>query len=165
MNIDKFTSLTAKQRVNIVNNLLKREGFRLQEVAKEIGMKYSSFTKLMQEDDYVYIKRDNQYYKFIRDEKKMLNNVETDNDEIAYIKENFSTLKELIELRKDNSDLLLDKRIYHSSSKHVTKNFRISDEIYKQFTRICNEQYPHLKIQDIVSQLLLDFIDKHTQPN
>lgn len=161
MNIDSFTSLSAKQRVNIVNNLLKKEGFRLQEVAKEIGMKYSSFTKLMQEDDYVYIKRDNQYYKFIRDEKMIINNSEKKNNEIAYIKENFSTLRELIERRKDNNDLLLDKRIYHSTSKHVTKNFRISDEIYKQFTEICNEQYPHLKIQDIVSQLLLDFIDRH----
>src|SRR5699024_10599940 len=149
----------------IVNNLLIRAGFRLKAVATEIGMKYSRFTKLMQEDDYGYIKRDNQYYKSIRDDHKMLHNVETDIDELAYIKENLSTIKELIELRKDNSDLLLDKRIYHSSSKHVTKNFRISDEIYKQFTRICNEQYPHLKIQDIVSQLLLDFIDKHTQPN
>lgn len=68
MNKDKFHTTSSKDRVAIVNDLLKNEGFDLQKVADTLEMNYSTFTKLMQEDDYVYIKRENQYYKFVRDE-------------------------------------------------------------------------------------------------
>lgn len=135
MNIDNFTTLSSKQRVKIVNDLLQKEGFGLQDVAKEIGLKYSTFTKLMQEDDYVYIKRDNQYYKFVRDESQIKNKNHSEDEELAYIKENFSTLKQIVESRKNNHDLTLDKRIYRSSSKPVTKNFRITEDIYTQFCK------------------------------
>ncbi|BAQ09399.1 hypothetical protein OXB_0927 [Bacillus sp. OxB-1] len=56
MNKDNFPTMSSKQRVKIVNGLLKKEGSDLQKVADDLGMKYSTFTKLMQEDDYVYIK-------------------------------------------------------------------------------------------------------------
>lgn len=68
MNKDKFHTTSSKDRVAIVNDLLKNEGSDLQKVADTLEMNYSTFTKLMQEDDYVYIKRENQYYKFVRDE-------------------------------------------------------------------------------------------------
>lgn len=119
--------MSSKQRVKIVNDLLKKEDFDLQKVADHLGMKYPTFTKLMQEDDYVYIKRDNQYYKFVQ-----LTNIQpTNDDELAYLKTNFTVLQSLIERHKDNNDFLLDKRISHSTSKVATKNFRISDDLYK----------------------------------
>ncbi|WP_342558238.1 hypothetical protein [Metasolibacillus sp. FSL K6-0083] len=161
MNNNNFPTISSKQRVKIVNDLLKKEGFDLQKVADHLGMKYSTFTKLMQEDDYVYIKRDNQYYKFVRDEGLLTAMPQSDDEEITYIKSNFALLKSLIERHKDNNDFILDKRIFHSSSKIATKNFRISDDLYKQFVKTCDEHFPHLKIQDIIAQLLLGFVDQY----
>lgn len=161
MNKDNFPTMDSKQRVKTVNDLLKKEGFDLQKVADHLAMKYSTFTKLMQEDDYVYIKRDNQYYKFVRNGYHSTDIQPTNDDELAYLKANFTVLQSLIERHKVNNDFILDKRIFHSTSKVATKNFRISDDLYKQFVKTCDEHFPHLKIQDIIAQLLLSFVDQY----
>ncbi|MED1478946.1 hypothetical protein [Bacillus altitudinis] len=72
MNKDNFTTISSKQRVQIVNDLLQKEGNDLQLVADTLGIKYSTFTKLMQEDDYVYIKRLAKYCKFVQDDTSLL---------------------------------------------------------------------------------------------
>jgi transposase len=84
--------MSRKQRVKIVNELLKKEGFDLQKVADYFGINYSTFTKLMQEDDYVYIKQENQYYKFVRDESQITHNPSSEDDELTYILRNISLL-------------------------------------------------------------------------
>ncbi|TWN41158.1 hypothetical protein CHCC14525_2479 [Bacillus licheniformis] len=38
----------------------------------------------------------------------------------------------------------------------------MADDLYKQFVNTCEEQFPHLKIQDIIAQLLLNFIDQYS---
>ncbi|QHS24334.1 hypothetical protein GWK91_16250 [Virgibacillus sp. MSP4-1] len=165
MNDDNFTTISSKQRVKVVNDLLQKEGNDLRKVADTLKIKYSTFTKLMQENDYVYIKRLGQYCKFVQDDSLIVEDPTSDSDEVAYIKENFAILQSLIESRKGNYDFTLDKRIYHSSSKTVTKNFRISDDIYKLFAKTCDEEFPHLKLQDIIAQLLLTFTDQYANQN
>ncbi|KYD07956.1 hypothetical protein [Heyndrickxia sporothermodurans] len=161
MNKDKFHTANSKDRVAIVNELLKREGFDLQKVADALEMNYSTFTKLMQEDDYVYIKRENQYYKFVRDENKIPTISTQTDSEMDYIMKNFPLLKSLIERYKHNCDFIIDKRIFRSTSKISSKNFRMSDDLYQNFIATCENEFPHLKIQDIIAQLLLDFTDKY----
>lgn len=160
MDIDNFTTLSSKERVTIVNDLLSKEGFDLQKVADTLKMKYSTFTKLMQEDDYVFIKRDNQYYKFVRNESQVMYNNGSEGPKLSYIKQNFSALKTLVERSKNSNDFILDKRIFHSTSKSTTKNFRMADELYKQFIKTCEEQFPQYKVRDIIAQLLFDFSQK-----
>lgn len=162
MNKDKFHTANSKDRVAIVNALLKKEGFDLQKVADALEMNYSTFTKLMQEDDYVYIKRENQYYKFVRDENQIPTISTKTDSEIDYIMKNFSLLKSLIERYKQNGDFIIDKRIFRSTSKISSKNFRMSDDLYQNFIATCENEFPHLKIQDIIAQLLLDFTDKYS---
>lgn len=162
MNKDKFHTTNSKNRVAIVNELLKREGFDLQKVADALEMNYSTFTKLMQEDDYVYIKRENQYYKFVRDEGQISTISNQSDYEMDYIKTNFLLLKSIIERYKHNDDFIIDKRIFRSTSKISSKNFRMPDDLYQNFVATCENEYPHLKIQDIIAQLLLDFTDKYS---
>lgn len=162
MNKDKFHTTNSKNRVAIVNELLKRDGFDLQKVADALEMNYSTFTKLMQEDDYVYIKRENQYYKFVRDESQVSSISDQTDSEMDYIKKNFSPLKSLIERYKHNGDFIIDKRIFRSTSKISSKNFRMPDDLYQNFIATCENEFPHLKIQDIIAQLLLDFADKYS---
>lgn len=162
MNKDKFHTANSKDRVALVNDLLKKDGFDLQKVADALEMNYSTFTKLMQEDDYVYIKRENQYYKFVRDVNQIPTLSTKTDSEMDYIKKNFSLLKSLMERCKHNSDFIIDKRIFRSTSKISSKNFRMPDDLYQNFVATCENEFPHLKIQDIIAQLLLDFADKYS---
>lgn len=160
MNKDKFITLSSKQRVAFVNDLLKNKAFDLQQVADYIGINYSTFTKIMQEDDYVYIKRENQYYKFVRDENAISYGDNAEDELSAFLNENLDVLKKLIEKYKHNDDFTIDKKIF--SSKLSTKTFRMPDELYQQFVRTCETELPHLKIQDIIAQLLLNFTDTYS---
>lgn len=159
MDKDKFLNLCSKKRVEVVNELLKNKSFDLQQVADFINVNYSTFTKIMQEDDYVYIKRENQYYKFVRDENVISAINNSADDLTAYLNENMNVLKQIIEKHKANYDFTIDKKIF--ASKLSTKTFRMPEELYQQFVLTCEKEFPHLKIQDIIAQLLLDFSDKY----
>ncbi|MBQ7232431.1 MAG: hypothetical protein IJX07_04295, partial [Bacillales bacterium] len=82
----------------------------LQQVAAHIGMNYSSFTKAMQEGDYVYIKRENLYYKFVRDENFIIHNHTVEDEVTLCLKENFELLKAIVTKYNANDDFSIDKR-------------------------------------------------------
>lgn len=159
-NMDKknFLALDCKQRVEVVNDLLKNN-HDLQQVADKIGINYSTFTKVMQEDDFVYIKRENQYYKFVRNENAISSANNFADDLTAFLNENKDILKKIIEKHKDNNDFTIDKKIF--ASKLSTKTFRMPEELYQHFVHTCEREFPYLKIQDIIAQLLLNFTDKY----
>lgn len=159
MNKNNFLNLDSRQRVSLVNDLLKNKVFDLQQVADHIGINYSTFTKIMQEDDFVYIKRENQYYKFIRNENAISTIDNSADDLTSFLNENKDILKQIIEKHKANNDFTIDKKIF--ASKLSTKTFRMPEELYQQFVLTCEREFPHLKIQDIIAQLLLDFSDKY----
>lgn len=73
-------------------------------------------------------------------------------------KERVKIVNEL--LKKE--DFFIDKRIFDTSSKISTKNFRISDDLYNQFVKVCQQKFPHLKIQDILSQLIFNFVNRYS---
>lgn len=158
MNKDQFLALDCKQRVEFVNDLLKNN-HDLQQVADKIGINYSTFTKLMTQGDYIFVKRDGQYFRFIHDGDTISPIDNSAGDFTAYLNENMNVLKQIIEKHKANNDFTIDKKIF--SSKLSTKTFRMSEEIYQEFVRTCEAEFKHLRIQDIIAQLLLDFTDKY----
>ncbi|WP_016992290.1 hypothetical protein [Lysinibacillus boronitolerans] len=159
MNKDKFLALDCKQRVEFVNDLLKNTDYDLQKVADSIGINYSTFTKLMTQEDYIFVKRDGQYFRFIRNENAISSMDNSADDLTVYLNENMDVLKQIIEKHKASNDFTIDKKIF--ASKLSTKTFRMPEELYQQFVLTCEEEFPHLKIQDIIAQLLLDFSDKY----
>ncbi|MGM8215817.1 hypothetical protein ACLIA0_09635 [Bacillaceae bacterium W0354] len=163
MKKDDFFTMNIHERVELVNKLLKKDNNNLRAVAKILGINYSTFTKAMLEGDYVYVKRHNQYYPFFREPGSMpRNSTQEKCMEIDFIKENFATLKKVIDKEnKNHPQLIIDKRLFESS-KSVTKNFRISPDLYDEFTKVCERHYPYLRIQNIIAQLLLNFIDDHS---
>lgn len=158
-----FSTMNIHERVELVNELLRKDNNNLRDVAKILNLNYSSFTKAMLEGDYVYVRRYNQYYPFIKEPNSMTqNNVNGTCKELDFIKENFTTIKQIVDKEKKNiPQFTIDKRLFESSNS-VTKNFRISPDLYDNFTKVCNEHYAYLKIQDIIAQLLLNFIDDHS---
>lgn len=160
MNKENFLTLSSKQRVEYVNDLLKNN-HDLQQVADKIGINYSTFTKVMQEDDFVYIKRENQYYKFIRNPNAISAIDNTADDLTSFLDENIDILKQIIEKYKANDDFTIDKKIF--ASKLSTKTFRMSEDIYQEFVRTCEAEFKHLRIQDIIAQLLLNFSNNYSK--
>lgn len=156
-----FLLLDCRQRVEFVNDLLKNKGFDLQQVAEHIGINYSTFTKLMTEGDFVYIKWDGQYFRFIRDGDTISSIDNSADDFTVFLHENIDILKAIIEKYKSNDDFTVDKSIFKSSSKQSVKTFRIPDDLYQKFVDTCETEFPHLKLQNIIAQLLMDFTNKY----
>ncbi|TKJ86063.1 hypothetical protein PaeCFBP13512_19710 [Paenibacillus sp. CFBP13512] len=161
MNKESFFTMQYDKRAEEVNKLL--QSLSLEDVAKKVGVNYSTFTKEMQAGDYVFIKRDNCYYKFLRDpfsapEKKQN---ELNSEELNFLKENIEELRELIANSNDKSILHLDPRIYSKNSPFSVKSIKMNEDIYGMFTSHCEENFPHFRLQDLVAQSLLDFIAKY----
>ena len=161
MNKDKFIALSNKERVQFVNDLLKNKAFTLQQVADHVGVNYSTFTKIMQEDDYVYIKRENSYYKFARDENTIIQNHIAEDEVTLFLKENLELLKTIVAKYNANNDFTIDKKLFNINSKLSTKTFRMPEDLYQKFVDTCEKEFPYLKIQDIIAQLLVDFTNKY----
>lgn len=158
MNKDEFYSIEPDVRVNHINKMLLNRS--LNEVAKEIGIPSSSFSKEMTNGDYVYIKRENQYYKFVRDLKDLQSSV-TDNDTMLYLNQNIETIKKVISLFQHHTPLILDEKIYSKQLSYTTKSLKMNDNVYSEFTDFCKSNYPTYRLQDLIAQALLDFIQKY----
>lgn len=162
MNKDEFLTMHPDIRVKEINKML--ETMQLPDIAKSLDMPSSSFSSEMQKGDYVYIKRDKKYFKFLRDENNLKDESKTSdyNEELLFIKNNFDVLKNILLNQKKDNVLILDEKIYDSKAKFVNKNIKVNDSIYQQFTSICDKQFRHLKIQDLIAQAFVDFIAKYS---
>lgn len=161
MNKETFFTMQHDKRAEEVNKLL--QSFSLEEVAEKIGVSYSTFTKEMQAGDYVFIKRDNRYYKFLRDPYSIPTKKPpvVDSEELNFLKENLEKLRKLVESNNDKSILQLDQRIYSKNSQFLVKSIKMNEDIYGTFTQYCDEKFPHFRLQDLIAQSLLDFIEKY----
>lgn len=161
MDKEQFFNTQYEERVKIINKMLKDSSPK--EVAQIIGIPDSTFSKEMMNGDYVYIKRDKKYYKFLR----APNSVATkDNLQSSvatqFIEENLETLRSIISDYNDKKKMLiLDERVYNKKAKYVNKSIKMNSDVYEEFVKFCEEKYPYLTIQDLVAQSLLDFIENY----
>ncbi|GCL74586.1 hypothetical protein PN4B1_45410 [Paenibacillus naphthalenovorans] len=79
--------------------------------------------------------------------------------ELNFLRENLDKLKKLTENNK--LPLILDQRIYSKTSQFFVKSIKMNEDIYGMFTQYCDENYPHFRLQDLIAQSLLDFIEKY----
>ncbi len=164
LNKDAFIKLPPSKRVEEVNKLLQDHD--LKKISSLIGIPSSSFSKLMWEGDYIYHQADKRYYPFVRSKADRLNTATNiDSDEIAFIKRHMDTLKKIVQNAEKSDPLILDKRIYNQNAQIMNKNIRMNNDIYQEFTSFCKQHYPHLKIQDVFSQSLLDAMQKYQPEN
>ena len=81
-------------------------------------------------------------------------------DVLQYLKDNFDQLKQMLNSEK-RPPLVLDQRIYSKNAVFVNKSIKMNEEIYERFTEFCNENFPQFRLQDLIAQSLLDFIEKY----
>ena len=156
--------MPSAKRVQEVNKMLKEHS--LSEICERLEIPSGSFSKLMREGDYLYHQADKQYYPFVRSEEERVSSTHTEqNDDIAFIKTHIDTLKKVIQQFEESGNLLLDKRIYSKNAEFTNKSVRMNTSIYEDFSKFCEEYYPHLKTQDIIAQTLIDAMTRYKPKN
>jgi hypothetical protein len=83
-------------------------------------------------------------------------------EELLFLKKHLDVLKKLTSNYEKSSFLALDKQIYAPNARFVNKNIKVNQQVYEQFTKLCDSKFRHLKIQDLIAQALLDFIYKYS---
>lgn len=156
MNEVEFRSLVADERVKYVNDCLMKN-MKLKEVAINLGIAYSSMTSLLNKDGYHYSRQQKQYVALESIDNKEEHH---DYDVLSYIEENEATLRKIIEFYKTAS-LIISPKVYDNGAKFVTKNFKINTVILNEFQTLMSEKYPQYRLQDAISQAILDFIEKY----
>ena len=115
----------------------------------------------MKEGNFVFIKSLNQYCKYITTQNEIpKNSIQKEKEALALLQDNMGFFKNLI-TSPQSSPLTLDPHIYAKDTTLASKSFKINDTIYSDFTRFCEENYSYLKLQDLLSQALLEFIENH----
>lgn len=157
MNEMEFRSLVKDERVKYVNDCLKTNN-KLKEIALNIGIPYSSMTSLLNKEGYHYSRQQKQYipvecYEDNEGECK-------DSDVLSYIIENEAIIRRIIEFHKSAS-LIISPNVYEKEAKFITKNFKINETILNEFQSLMSEKYPQYRLQDAISQAILDFIYRY----
>ncbi|WP_102694001.1 hypothetical protein [Rummeliibacillus pycnus] len=156
MNEVEFRSLVAEERVKYVNDYLMKN-MKLKEVAINLGIAYSSMTSLLNKDGYRYSRQQKQYVPLEGNDNKGEHKEE---DVLLYIKENEATLRRIIEFY-NSASLIISPKVYDNGAKFVTKNFKINTAILNEFQTLMSEKYPQYRLQDAISQAILDFIGRY----
>lgn len=162
MNTQQFMDLSALEKVEIVNRMLKEDKNDLKIVASKLGLSESNLSKIIRAtSSFQYNKTSKQYERImpIEEYKKYLqtsSNEEKTEETLQFIADHLEEIKELLHVH--SNQLILEPEIYDPKSKTVTKSVQINHEIYQQFSRIHASQFSHLKIRDLFSKSLYDFI-------
>lgn len=164
MDKEIFFSMEKNKRAAEVNKLLA--GSNQKEVSETIGISQSLLSKEMTKEDFIYVGRENKYFKFVRDPKVAVaiknSNNSSESPEMVFLRDNLEQLQSLLEERDGKTMLSLNKEIYDDDSELVNKNIRINSVVYGRFVEHCSEQFPYLKIQDLIAQSLLDFVSTYS---
>jgi hypothetical protein len=165
MDAREFQEKPLLERVEYINALLlKFDEEPLKKAAEAVNMSYSAFCKEMRRGEFTYSQSKRQYEKTLSlDEfKKIQSSISSEdvNEEVVrFFASHLDEFKELLNVHKN--EFILDPKVYDPNSKSVSKSLFVNKEIYNEFTDLCTKQYGHLKLRDIVSQCLYDFVKRH----
>ena len=163
MDQQRLMKMEPMERVVYVNTMLQKEtSDHLKNVAKKLGISPSTFSKIMREGNFQYHQVDKMYYKLVSIEefKKIEPRSSHHTDELmSFLSENIDELKELLNYTR--SQPIISPEVYHPESETKVKSIQINEEIYQRFTKLQSTKFPHLRLNMLFSQSLLDFIEKY----
>lgn len=158
MNREEFITLSPERRVEEVNKLLRKH--TLKEVASILDFKYSTFTtEMRQSGEFQFMKKNKQYVRTVAMQEEEKN--KSDAEVLIFVIQNKETLQRLIEMYQSNNLLFLDERVYTKTAKFENKSIKMNKDIYKEFSLFCDTHYNHLKLQDLIAQAILEFMERY----
>lgn len=163
MNKHELLSMSEEERVKAINEmLLEKDVTKVEDVAIKIGISPSTLGKLMtQEGQYSYSRSFKQY---VPREGKNSNVTQDKNEVVKYLQENYQLIKRLLD-RESKTDtdnvLVLSPKVVQSSSEYVVRNTKVGKSVNEQFTKLCEEKFSYLKMQDLLAQAMVEFTEKY----
>ena len=132
--------------VKPVNDLLVTEGLTLDEVAKRFKMKRKDIIFNMKREGFVFDKVEGYFIK----EETLIKRIERLEEQ----------QKEILELLSstERKSLKIDSSVLEGDI--IPRTFKLYKNTSKKFTEFCNE-HRELKIQEIITVALEEFIEKH----
>lgn len=168
MYTQKFMSLSSLEKVELVNKMLKENDFLLKNVSSKLGLPESTLSKVIRGNScYQFNKTSKQYERImpIEEYKKYLQsgaNEDKMEESLQFVAEHLEELKGL--LHAHETQLILEPEIYDPSSSTITRSIQVNEGIYKEFSDLYSSRFQHIRLREIYSKCLLDFI-KTYQPN
>lgn len=169
MDTQEFMNLSSLKKVELVNKMLKKEDdFHLKNVASKLGLPESTLSKIIrQNSSYQFNKTSKQYDRImpIEEYKRYLQSGSKEDisqESLQFISEHLEELKEILHKHEENQ-LILEPEIYDSGSKTITKTIQVNESVYQQFSDLYSSRFSHIRLREIYSKCLLDFI-KSYQP-
>jgi len=167
METDIFMELSMNDKLETVNKMLGNETQdHLKNVSEKIGMSYSAFTKIMRDNgNYQYNQTKRRYERLMSLEEYneyrhlTINDKDSFNVALKFVDDHLDDIKKLLHVQQHQ--LTLSPEVYDPSSKTVNKSFQVNSTVYNRFTMLCANQHPHLRQKDLISQCLLDFLEKY----
>lgn len=163
MNKQELLSMKIEERVKAINEMLLEEGVtKVEDVANKIGVSSSFLGKLLTQDGlYCYSRAYKQYVPRERKDSKV---TFEKNEVIKYLQENYHAIKRLIdrELKTESDNVLvLSSKVVQFSSEYVVRNTKVTKTVNDEFTKLCEEKFSFLKLQDLLAQAMLEFTEKY----
>ena len=167
MDTQEFMSLSALEKVELVNKMLKENDFQLKIVASKLGLPESTLSKVIRGNScYQFNKTSKQYERImpIEEYKKYLQSGSNENkmeETLQFVTEHLEELKGL--LLTHETQLILEPEIYDSKSATITRTITVNEDIFQAFSNLYYSRFSHIRLREIYSKCLLDFI-KNYQP-
>lgn len=156
LNEVNFRNLKDTERVAYVNQCLEAN-IKLKDIALKIGIPYSSMTTLLNKDGYTYSRKQKQY---VPSKAEVIDSIKDDTTLLDFLAENEEVLRRIIGYYS-SSTLIINPIVFDGDANFVLKNFKINENLLKEFQDLMKNQYPQYRLQDALSQALLDFLEKY----
>lgn len=163
MNKQELLSMKEEERVKVINEMLLEKGVtKVEDVANKIGISASNLGKIMTQEGLYCCSRS--FKQYVPRERNDFNVTLDKNEVVKYLQENYHAIKKLIDRElKTESDkvLVLSPKVVQSSSEYVVRNTKVGKSVNEQFTKLCEEKFSYLKMQDLLAQAMLEFTEKY----
>ena len=178
---DIFLKMQIQDQVEYLNKRLQT-GMRVPEIRKEIGIGEKKLQKIINENGYKYNQKNNRYEsssKVIYESSAEVNTIEVpgatgfmniDNklllniiNELNDVKQMNTKVVEMYDWYEKQRNVIEPPQLIIEPRKNTSttvKSYKIYCETEKEFQVLC-KKYSHLKVQDLVSKALDEFIEKY----
>ncbi len=155
MVIEEYLDLDIEDQLKFLN---KQRATKLMKViAEELGAKPYVIEKPIKSAGYKY---DHDKKKYVLQE---VNQSQQENDVMQYFEQHFDTLKSLVQQVEESSysNTMIIDRVILKNRVYKSKGLKVQEDVYTRFVELYKQQYQQYKLQDIISQAILEFCQRY----
>lgn len=155
LSIEEFLNLGIEDQLRWLNK--QRATKQLKVIEEELGAKAYVIEKPIKHAGYKY---DNNLKRYVLHNQL---SGSAQNEALEFLNANLNKLKDLMlqmEQSSEGSPLIIDQRILNNRQ-YKSTGLRIQEDVFKRFTDMYYQQFGYYKMQDVLSQALLEFCERY----